>query len=164
MPKPRVVTPEKERAWLYGFFDDATNEFLYVGQTLNPYYRRVAHVQGRLAKPELQSPTVRYIVLRQTTARHVSRIESQIIRCLQRRGQCRLNRSRGSPRIRSPRQITNPIECSNGMTFIGKAQAARYFDVSVITIRNAFQRGGEVCARNGRTYFIWLKTNAQPMA
>jgi hypothetical protein len=164
MPKPRIVTLEKEKAWVYGFFDDTTKEFLYVGQTLEPYYRRKAHVQGRLAKPELQSPTVRYIILRQTTARHVSRIESQIIRCLQCRGQCRLNRSRGSPLIRSPRQLTNPIECSNGMTFIGKAQAARYFGLSVTTLRNAFQRGGELCARNGRTYYIRLASDAQPMA
>jgi hypothetical protein len=160
MPRPRIVTPDKEKAWIYGFYDDAAKEFLYVGQTLEPYYRRKAHVQGRLAKPELQSPTVRYIVLRQTTAFHVSRIESQIIRCLQRRGQCRLNRSRGSPMIRSPRIVTHPIACSNGMIFIGKAQAARYFDVSVSTIRNAFQRGGEITGRNGRTYFIWLRSAA----
>ena len=156
-PRPRIVTRDKEKAWIYGFFDDATKEFLYVGQTLSPYYRRKAHVQGQLAKPALQSPTVRYIVLRQTTALHVSRIEAQIIRCLKRRGQCRLNRSDGSPFVLSPRLVTIPIECSNGMTFIGKAQAARYFDVSVSTIRNAFQRGGEITGRNGRTYFIWLK-------
>ena len=158
--KHRSVTLDKEKAWLYAFYDDATREFLYVGQTLEPYYRRKQHVYGRLAKPELQSPTVRYIVLRQTTALHVSRIESQIIRCLQRRGQCKLNRSKGSHRIRSPRLVTNPIECSNGMTFIGKAQAARYFEVSVTTVCNAFARGGEISARNGRTYFIRLAPKA----
>ena len=95
MPSPRVVTPQE--AWIYGFYDDSTRKFLYVGQTLSPYYRRKAHLQSRLAKPELQSPTVRYIVLRQTNAADVSRIEAQIIRCLTRRGQCHLNRSQGSP-------------------------------------------------------------------
>jgi hypothetical protein len=163
-PKPRKqrVTLSREKAWLYGFYDDASREFLYVGQTLEPYYRRKQHVHGRFAKPELLSPTVRYTILRETTAVHVSRIEAQIIRSLQRRGQCRLNRSRGSARIRSPRLVTQPIECSNGMVFIGKAQAARYFGVSVTTVRNAFKRGGEISSRSGRIHFIWLQGDERP--
>lgn len=155
--KLKLLDRLQETAYVYGFYDDAEKEFLYVGQTLNPYGRHARHLRGPLAKPEFLSPSVRFIILRKTNPIRASIIEAQIINKLKFMGQCRLNRRFESPRINVRRSITNQIECSNGVVFIGLSQAARFFGTCTSCIRTVLKYDGIITGKDNKKYTIWYK-------
>lgn len=155
--KLKLLDRSQETAYVYGYYDDASKEFLYVGQTLMPYRRNHSHTCGPNSKPEFLSPSVRFVILRKMTSENVSQIEAQIINKLKFMGQCRLNRRFESPNGGVRRSITNPIECSNGMVFIGFSQAARFFGTCISCIRTVLKYDGIITGTDNKKYMIWHK-------
>lgn len=69
--------------YIYGLVRKADRKVLYVGQT---YYPRTRHPQ---------KPDVGVAILRVCSRQNALRVEAQIIRAYQRRGECLLNRNKG---------------------------------------------------------------------
>lgn len=106
-PLPELSPSERIKTlWIYGLFDSA-GVCHYAGQTKYPGKRQSTHLAKR--------PNLQFRVLRSTTEANVSRIEIQVIKAYQKRGQCKLNRQ------------VYPFNARNKTPLIYSGTANRYF-------------------------------------
>jgi hypothetical protein len=153
---------EDDVVYIYAFLDATTGEHLYVGQAVDPQQRKCEHLhRGRSKIPA----RAKFVILRKCAYGNVSRIESQIIRSLKRKGECRLNRSRGSLSARKARMPTYEVRWpERGISFTRPAQAARYFGISKATVCQAIKGGREFYDKGGHARFLVRTESAEPCA